>query len=79
MAVVLGALIFATLAGGLSMLMAIPLMFVLLGVGIVKEGRAIKRAAALAAPVPMPAGIPAVAAEPERPRTMTAGRRPRTV
>lgn len=76
MAVVLGALIFATLAGGLSMLMAIPLIFVLLGVGIVKEGRAIKRAAAAAAlePVPMPA-----AAEPERPKTMAAGRRPRTV
>ena len=75
MAVVLGALIFATLAGGLSMLMAIPLMFVILGVGIVQEGRAIKRAAAAAAAGVAPIAMPPVA-EPERPKTMVAGRRP---
>jgi hypothetical protein len=74
MAVVLGALIFATLAGGLSMLMAVPLMFVILGVGVFKEGRQIIKDAAAASAASAPIAMPA--AEPERPRTMTAGRRP---
>jgi hypothetical protein len=77
MLVVLGALIFGTLAGGLSMLMAIPLVFVILGVAVFNEGRAIKKAAAeaVAASTPLPAPEPAVEPASERPRTRAAGQR----
>ena len=78
MAVLLGALIFATLAGGLSMLMAIPLMFVILGVGVVNEGRYLKRAAKAAAEAAAAMPVP-VEPERTRPRTMTAGRRPAAI
>ena len=66
MAVVLGALIFGVLAGGLSLLMAIPLLFAVLVFAVYSEPWG--GAQPVASPEPPKA-------EPERPRTMVAGRR----
>jgi hypothetical protein len=70
MVVVLGALIFAVLIAGFSILGAVPLMFAVLGYGLFREYRARTG--------PAPTKPEAIAVpeekEPERPRVMVAGR-----
>lgn len=87
MVVVLGGLVMGILLIGFTMLFAIPLMFVLLGYAVFREALTLNARAALpeagdlAVPIPqmppMPEATTEAAREPERPRTMVAGRGPR--
>lgn len=77
MAAILGVLVFALLVGGLSMLMAVPLVFAWLGYALVREawGPGARFAAPEGVTLAEPPPSPPPAAEPERPRVMVAGRR----